>query len=62
MLYGTTPYLEMARKKMAATFTVYKVICQNSVLDVLISLYELYLLFSSVFSSNKTVNAVSEHR
>ena len=46
---------------MAAALNVYKWYVQNSPLNVVISFYEPYLSFSSVFISKKTVNAAGEH-
>ena len=48
---------------MAATLNVYKLVYsfQKSALHVVISLYEPYLSFSSVFISNKTLSAAREY-
>ena len=49
---------------MAATLHVYNILLyvQNFALDVVISLYEPYLSFSSVFISNKTIIVAGEYR
>ena len=62
--YSSTPYMGMAPKKVAVP--LYVCMCtkryvQNSALDLVISFYGPYLLFSSVFISNKTLSAAGEH-
>ena len=59
MEYGSTPYIGMAWPPHCMCTKLY---VPNSALDIVISLYVLYLSFSSVFISNKTVNAAGEHR
>ena len=62
MEYGSTPYIGMAPKKMAAHCMCTKWYVQNSALDIVISFYGPYLSFSSVFISNKTLSVAGEHR
>ena len=61
MEYGSTPYIGMAPKKMAAPFCMCtKWDVQTSALDLAKSFCGPYLSFSNVFYSNKTVNADRE--
>ena len=60
--YGSTQYVGMAQKKMAAPLNMYKSDVQNSALDVVRSFYEPYQSFSNVFINNKTASAARDHR
>ena len=60
MEYGSTPYIGMDPKKIAAPLYAY-IYVQNSALDLVISFCGPYLSFSSVFISNKTLSVAGEH-
>ena len=59
---ASTPSVGMARGKMVVACKVYKSYVQNSALDVVISLYEPYQSFPSVFISIRTVSVARDHR
>ena len=61
MEYGSTPYVGMAQKKKWLPHVPYTKHVQNSVLDVVISLYEPYQSFLSVFIGEKTVSVARDH-
>ena len=63
MEYGSTPYVGMAwGKKWLPHVPCTKSHVQNSALDVVISFYEPYQSFSSVFIGEKTVSVARDHR
>ena len=62
MAYGSTPYVGMTPKKMAATIKVHKLHARN-VYDRLVNgLYEPYQALPSASMSNGTVNFAGKHR
>ena len=53
---------DSTEKKKAAALNLYKMVCPELCFTyIVISLYEPYLSFSSVFVSNKTLSAAGEH-
>ena len=63
MEYGSTPYVGMGPEKNGCRIKCVqnKWYVKKSTLHVVISLYEPYQLFSSVFISNKTLSDAGEH-
>ena len=63
MAYGSTPYVGMTPKKMAATIKVHKWHAQNVYVRLVKGLYEPYhALPSASMSNGTTVNFAGGHR
>ena len=62
MAYGSTPYVGMTPKKMAATLEVHKCHTRNVYVRLVKGLYEPYQALPSASMSNRTVNFAGEHR
>ena len=62
MAYGSTPYVGMVPKKVAATLKVRKWHAQNVHVRLVKSFHEHYQELSSAFMSNGIVKFAGEHR
>ena len=62
MEYGSTPYIGMAPKKMAAPLHVYKVICSKLCPRLSHRLLGTIPVILECFQDNKTATANREHR
>ena len=62
MAYGSTPYVEMTPKKMAATLKVHKWHAWTVCIRLVNSLYEPYQALSNASMANKTVNFDGKYR
>ena len=62
MAYGSTPYVGMAPKKMAATLKVHKWHARNVDVRLIKGFHEHYRALSSASMSNGTVRCAGEHR
>ena len=61
MVYGSTPYVGMTPKKMAATLKVHKWHAQNVCVRLVKGLHEPYQALLSASMSNWTINFAGEH-
>ena len=62
MAYGSTPYVGMVPKKMAATLKVRKLHARNVNVRLVKGFHEHYQALSSASTSNGTIKFAGEHR
>ena len=61
MVYGSTPYVGMAPKKMAATLKVHKWHTRNVSVRLVKDLHEPYQVLPSASMGNGTINFAGEY-